>query len=80
MAMSRRACPSPMGEEMYSARLGRRAARTQRAGVAGGRSVRTNSSMRPFTSTGSRPCDPWPPPATVTRRPPVSPASATPAA
>ena len=55
MATSRCAWPNPIGEEMYSARLGRDLPRTHRSGAgAGGWIDSTNCRRSRFTCTGSR--------------------------
>jgi hypothetical protein len=81
IATSRRAWPRPIGDDRYSARFGRRAARAQRVddGRRGATSP-TNSWINRLTATGSRTFGPWPPPSTVTIRPPVTSASAAPPA
>ena len=73
IATSRRAWPRPIGEETYSARLGREPARVQRPAAGGGQ---TNSRSSRFTFTGSRAFGMWPAPSSVTSAPPVASASA----
>ena len=80
MATSRRAWPSPIGDERYSARGRRHAARVQVCRLATGCTVATNCSIASFTRIGSRPCGPCPPPAMVSNEPPVRSARAAPRA
>ena len=78
IATSRCAWPSPIGEEMYSARLRRAAARASSAEVGVRRRSMKSRSSR-LTFTGSRACGQWPEPSR--RAPacrPVSSASAAP--
>ena len=75
IATSRWACPSPIGEEMYSARLRRDLPRTQRRG--GGAGLTKSRSSR-LTLTGSRTWGAWPEPSSSTSRPPVCSARAIP--
>ena len=66
-------------ERPLGAREGARP-RDRRGRRVGGRTRSTKSLISRLTSTGSRPCGPWPPPSTVTSGPPVSSASRSPTA
>jgi hypothetical protein len=80
MAMSRRACPSPIGEDRYSARRRRRSARVQRScrDPADGATRSAKSRSSRLTLTGSRACGPCPEPSTMISEESSSSASATP--
>jgi hypothetical protein len=75
IATSRRAWPSPIGDEMKSARFRRDRPRAQWAVGAGGA---TKSRRSRFTFTGSRPCGACPDPSIRTNVPPRSSTSAAP--
>src|SRR4029453_12350500 len=77
MARSRRAWPSPMGEDRYRARLGRRRARVQ-VRAAGVGPTPTKSATTGLTLTGARAWGAGPPPSSGPSRPRSSPARSAP--